>query len=113
MRKKDSKIIYDKLVRDKIPDIIMESGKYPEIEIISEDNEFHEILSQKIIEEGQEYLETKEIQEIADILEIIDALLQIHNVSLEEIRELQKNKREKRGSFEKRIKLLSVSTKCY
>lgn len=109
--KDDSTIIYDKLVRDKIPDIITKASKDPKIEILYDDDEFHEALAQKIIEEGNEYLETKELQELADILEILEALLKIHKISMGDIKKIQNEKKEKRGVFNQRIKLLSVSSK--
>ena len=102
------KIIYNKLVRDKIPQIIEKTGKKAEIAIY-ETNEFHEALAEKLLEEGKEYIESKNVEELADILEIIKKLLQLHGLSFKELEEIQNIKKIERGAFDKKIKLLSVS----
>ena len=110
MKQTKSKIVYNKLVRDKIPEIIEKEGKTPKITIIQDLDEYHHALALKIVEEGKEYLETKDVREIVDILEVIDALLEIHGLSFDNIRLLKQKKKEQRGAFEKRIKLVSVSS---
>ncbi|MBN1668141.1 MAG: nucleoside triphosphate pyrophosphohydrolase [Anaerolineales bacterium] len=107
-----SKIIYNKLVRDRIPEIIESAGKQYETEVMSED-EYVLALRQKLVEEALEAqkadLESIAI-EIADLYEVIDALLAIHGLNNEEIIALQAKRRTERGAFGKRLKLLWSGT---
>ncbi len=108
MVRSPERIVYNKLVRDKIPEIIEKEGKYPEISIIEDEKEYQKALAEKIIEEGKEYQKSKDVQELADILEIIEALLTLHKVSLDELYVIKNQKNKERGTFTKRIKLHSV-----
>lgn len=64
--------IYEKLVRDKIPEIIEMSGKQCEIEILS-DEKYLEMIDKKLDEELAEYHKDRNIEELADLLEVIYA----------------------------------------
>ena len=83
--------IYNKLVRDRIPHIIMENGKRAKVSILTEKNYFDE-LRKKVKEELDEYLsaETNEaaLEELADLLEIMNGLVQLHSSSMEEVEDL-------------------------
>lgn len=94
--------VYNKLVRDNIPEIIEKDGKESVIEIMDED-EFLEELNKKLVEETNEYIE-----EIADILEVIHGILKAKGVSFEEVERIRMQKKQKRGGFEKKIKLVKV-----
>ena len=59
-------IEYNKLIRDKIPEIIESSGKKCDIEVLN-DEQYLEYLNKKIMEEVKEYLESGEIEELADL----------------------------------------------
>ena len=86
--------IYNKLVRDKIPNIIKENGENPIFKILSEE-EYKKELEKKLYEEYQEVLEAKgtnRIEELADMLEIIKALALLEGSSLEEVCEVSKSK---------------------
>lgn len=100
-------IIYNKLVRDKIPQIIENSNKKCEIELVDR-CKMKELLNKKLVEEVNEYLESGEIEEIADILEVIHGILCIENVKYEELEDIRINKKDKRGGFERGIKLIKV-----
>ena len=91
-----------KLVRDKIPEIIKESGKYPITRTLSEEEYLIE-LDKKLSEEVAEYQADKSMEEIADIMEVIFAICKARNYSQEQISNIKREKREKRGGFEKRI----------
>ena len=93
---------YNKLVRDKIPEIIKSNGDVPVTHIAS-DNEYKNKLREKLQEEVKEYLESSKTEELADILEVISALADTHQVSFEEIQKSQKDKHEKRGGFKEKI----------
>ncbi|MFJ7678638.1 phosphoribosyl-ATP pyrophosphohydrolase [Peribacillus sp. NPDC097198] len=103
--------IYNKLVRDRIPEIIEGTGKKYITRVLN-DKEFIEELKNKSFEELQEYVETdnKEdaIEELADILEIIHALAKTQGASIEDVEELRKSKLIKRGAFKEKIYLIEV-----
>ena len=103
--------VYNKLVRDKIPEIIKSNNAEPFIRILSDD-EYKKELEKKLLEEYNEVLETKSreerIEELSDMLEIIKALAQLEGSSLEEVCEVSKSKALKRGGFEKKIYLEKV-----
>ena len=94
--------IYNKLVRDNIPEIMINNGARPVTKIL-EDKEYYEELKKKLLEETKEFLESDEIKEIADIEEVILAILKCKNTSFEEIEKIRKEKVIKRGSFDKKI----------
>lgn len=94
--------IYNKLVRDNIPEIMINNGARPVTKIL-EDKEYYEELKKKLLEETKEFLESDEIEEIADIEEVILAILKCKNTSFEEIEKIRKEKVIKRGSFDKKI----------
>lgn len=100
-------IIYDKLVRDKIPEIIEKSGKQCEIEILS-DEKYLEMIDKKLDEELLEYHKDKNIEELADLLEVIFAATKARGYSIEELEKVGAEKAEKRGSFDKKILLKKV-----
>jgi len=99
--------IYNKLVRDKIPNIISSNNQVCQTRILSEQEYLCE-LNKKILEELKEYLESGEIEELADLEEVLRAILDVKNCSYEEFEKIRTSKVEKRGAFEKRIFLESV-----
>ena len=100
--------IYDKAIRDRIAEIISESGAECEIKILS-DSEFLIKLENKLIEEINEYMETKSIEELADLLEVIYRISELKYVSREELEKRRKEKRTKNGGFEKNLLLKQTS----
>ncbi len=100
-------IVHNKLVRDRIPEIIEKTGKTATIRI-AEDDEYRTLLQQKLLEEVNEFLESGNPEELADILEVISALGTVCGLSMEQVHKVAEDKRNRRGGFEKRIVLLSV-----
>jgi len=102
---------YNKLVRDKIPEIIHQSGNQCETKTYS-DSEYIQALRQKLVEEAHEaaIASPDELaQELADVMEVIDALLAATGIDPAQVREVQKEKRSLlKGGFDNRIKLLST-----
>lgn len=94
--------IYNKLVRDKIPEIMSNNGAIPVIRELDE-KEYLLELNKKLQEETLEYLESGSIEELADIEEVLLAILKVKNVTKEEFEEVRKTKVLKRGSFDNRI----------
>ena len=101
-------IEYDKLIRDKIPEIIEQSGKKCIIEVMDNDT-YIEYLDQKLNEELAEYQQDKSIEELADLLEVMYAVVTARGYSVAELERIRLEKAEKRGAFEKRLLLKSAS----
>ena len=101
--------IYNKLVRDNIPDIIKNNGENPIISIL-DDKLYKEELEKKLYEEYKEVIEASgsdRIEEL-DMLEVIIALAKLESKTLDDIIEVAKEKVKKRGSFGKKIFLEKV-----
>lgn len=96
------RVIQGKLVRDKIPQIILADGKKPLIRVLDEE-EYLKELDRKLNEEVAEYQADKSVEEMADVLEVLFAICEARGHSVEELMELRKTKREQRGGFKRRI----------
>ena len=101
---------YNKLVRDKIPAIIAADHKICDTEILN-DAEYIKMLDEKLIEELSEYQESKEIEELADMLEVMYAIAKSRGVSISDLESIRADKALKRGGFEDKIFLNSVTEK--
>lgn len=101
------KITYHKLVRDRIPEIIEQSGKTCICSVLT-DEEYLKLLDEKLNEELAEYQESKSIEELADLMEVIYAVAIARGSSREEVERIRKEKADKRGGFEKKILLEEV-----
>ena len=101
------KIVYNKLVRDKIPEIIEKEGKTCTCSVLSDEN-YLKMLDEKLNEELAEYQEDKSMEELADLLEVIKAVALARGSSFEKVEEIRRTKAEKRGGFDKRIYLEEV-----
>ena len=98
--------VYNKLVRDKIPQIIEGKGGKACTRILAED-EYRTFLEAKLDEEVGEYHRDKTPEELADILEVVYALAATIGCSREQLMEIYQKKHDARGGFEKRIFLIS------
>ena len=98
---------YNKLVRDKIPEIIAADGGSCETKTLFFADYLRE-LDNKLTEEHDEYILSHNVEELADLLEVIYAIAKIRGVSAEKLDALRAEKAEKRGRFEKRIFLQTV-----
>lgn len=93
-------ITYNKLVRDKIPKIIEDSGKTCEIEVL-DDKTYLEMLDKKLTEELNEYYESHNAEELADLLEVVYATAKARGYTKEQLEEIRQNKADKRGAFDR------------
>lgn len=100
--------VYNKLVRDRIPDIIRADGKCC-VTRVSAPDEFLRMADAKLKEELNEYLASGDIEELADLLEVIHAVAGARGLSFEEVENLRLRKAEERGGFEKQLILVNVS----
>ena len=95
-----------KLVRDKIPEIINQKWEKCEF-IISSGNQYSKALKEKVVEEAKEILDSKndkELQEeIADLYEVLEALIKNENFDKSKILEIMKQKKEEKWAFDKWI----------
>jgi predicted house-cleaning noncanonical NTP pyrophosphatase (MazG superfamily) len=102
---------YNKLVRDRIPEIIEQGGKTYNTRILNE-FEYKKELRTKLTEELNEYLESTDdkeaMEELSDILELLHALTAIHGSNVEELESIRADKAKKRGGFKQRIFLIDV-----
>lgn len=101
------KKIYNKLVRDKIPEIICADGKACLCETLSTE-EYLRCLDEKLNEELAEYQESKSLEELADLLEVMMAVVKARGYTWEQLTALCKKKREERGGFDRKILLKEV-----
>ena len=98
---------YDKLVRDRIPEIIESDGKKCTTEIV-DDKKALEYLYTKLKEETNELLEDKNIDEAADVMEVVFAIAEKYGYSEDELLKHREDKKNKRGGFKKNIILKEV-----
>ena len=101
------KTIHNKLVRDRIPEIIQNSGKSCVCQTL-DDQAYLDALDQKLCEELNEYQQDHSLEELADLLEVIRAVITARGSTWEEVEEIRKAKAEKRGCFAKQIWLVET-----
>jgi predicted house-cleaning noncanonical NTP pyrophosphatase (MazG superfamily) len=106
--------VYNKLIRDRIPEIIKKDGNTADIIILSEES-FNQAIKQKLIEEATEVAnaETRDdiLGELADLQEVMDTIKQMYNINTLEVNTIQAVKALQRGKFEKKLFLKSVDEK--
>lgn len=102
--------IYNKLVRDHIPEIIESDGRKCTTEILSDDR-WLQMLDAKLDEELAEYQESKSLEELADLLEVMRAVVKAKGWSWEQLEQVRQEKAARRGGFEKKILLKEVREK--
>lgn len=98
---------YNKLIRDKIPEIIETSGKKATVKVLDDEN-YKFMLDKKLSEELDEYIVDRNVEELADLVEVIYAILEDKGVSISEFEKIRLLKQEKRGGFKKKLLLMEV-----
>lgn len=101
------KQIFNKLVRDKIPQKIQDNGEVAITETL-DDERFLEELHKKLFEEAKEFVEEDSVEELADLMEVIYAIARLRGIDLEVVEQVRQEKAQKRGAFEKRIFLIET-----
>jgi predicted house-cleaning noncanonical NTP pyrophosphatase (MazG superfamily) len=102
-------IVHNKLVRDRIPEIIAADGKSYRTRVLSND-EYHEQLRTKLDEEVREFDASREAEELADVLEIVYALAACQGVDPTTLEAIRASKRIRNGGFERRLLLIDVES---
>ena len=99
-------MIYNKLVRDKIPDLIKAQGEMPRFRFLTGE-EYTLALEQKLDEETAEFHKEKNLEELADILEVVYALAENMGYEKADLLQAFEQKHEKRGGFQEGVYLIS------
>lgn len=99
--------IYNKLVRDKIPEIIRAAGEEPKTRIL-EDAEYLQALVKKLEEEYDEFQADMNVEELADLQEVILAFADALNITREQLEKVRLDKVAKRGAFAQKLFLEST-----
>lgn len=105
-----SVITYNKLVRDRIPDIIQSEGNGCTVELLKDDL-FLEMLDKKLDEELAEYHKDQTLEELADLWEVIRTVVVARGYTLEDLEQVRAEKEAKKGGFKHRILLQQVFVK--
>jgi predicted house-cleaning noncanonical NTP pyrophosphatase (MazG superfamily) len=99
--------IYNKAIRDKIPEIIQATGKSCSV-ITMADSDFLPQMEKKLSEEVDEYRQTKLPEELADILEVVYRIAELRGINKEELEKIRQTKEAKRGSFSRNLFLIET-----
>jgi predicted house-cleaning noncanonical NTP pyrophosphatase (MazG superfamily) len=101
---------YNKLIRDRIPEIIKADGWKPKIRVLK-NSEFFNAVKKKLQEEAGELMKAKSkkeiLNEIIDIQELLDVLIHEIGVTKKQSKKMQDRKKKERGGFKKRVFLIS------
>ena len=101
-------IRHNKLVRDRIPEIIARDGKTCVTRTLST-GDYIAALDAKLTEELAEYHADGSMEELADLLEVMMAAAKARGHDFSEVEAIRREKAEKRGRFNDRIYLESVT----
>lgn len=99
--------VYNKLVRDKIPENISSSGRKCNYKILN-DKDYLQELDNKLFEEAHEFVEEHSVEELADLIEVVSAIMKCRNISLDDVNRARQFKNSKNGSFNDRVFLVDV-----
>jgi len=93
---------HNKLVRDNILDILKDKGINCKFHVAN-NNEYENELYLKLQEELEEFILKPCTEELVDMLEVLDAIRKFHNINLDELKIVKKEKKIERGGFNDRI----------
>ena len=107
MKAMKKRTVHNKLVRDRIPEIIEASGRTC-VAVTLPDDAYIRALDAKLNEELAEYQQSKSLEELADLLEVMGAVVKARGYTWDDLTRVRKEKRAARGAFDKRIFLREV-----
>lgn len=97
---------YNKLIRDKIPEIIKKDNAVPKISELN-DEQFKLALKEKLVEETKELLEAKTdeeiLNELSDVLQLLESIALNNGLSVADVEKQKEKKKRDRGAFEKKL----------
>ena len=97
---------YNKLIRDKIPEIIKKDNAVPKVSEL-DDNQFKVALKEKLVEEAKELLEAKTdkeiLNELSDVLQLLESIALNNNIAIAEVKKQKEKNEVERGGFEKKL----------
>lgn len=99
--------VYNKLVRDKIPQVIEKDGRKCETSIVTKE-QLLPLLEEKLKEEVNEFIQDKNLEELADIMEVVFGLAENLGYSEEDLLKKREEKKEERGGFKDGVFLEKV-----
>lgn len=99
--------VYNKLVRDKIPQVIEEDERRCETSIVPKE-QLLPLLEDKLKEEVNEFMQDRNLEELADIMEVVFGLAENLGYSEEELLKKREEKKEARGGFKEGVFLKTV-----
>jgi len=99
--------VFDKLVRDDIPDVIEDNGERPRTHVATGE-EYRRRLHEKLDEEVAEFHEDPGAAELADVREVLGALQACHDIDEDDVTVRQREKADERGRFEDGVVLEAV-----
>ena len=102
--------VYNKAIRDKVPEIIESSGASCLVDIL-DDEKFLDELVFKLEEEIEEFKESTSIEELCDLIEIAFRIAELNGVSNEDFEKMREKKNLERGKFAKNLFLIQVNEK--
>ena len=94
------KYYHQKLIRDRIPEVIKATGDEGKTRILGE-REYEKELKKKLIEESKEVLKASKeevLNELADVLELIKSIASHYKISFPKVEKFQEEKRKKRDN---------------
>ncbi len=97
-----------KLVRDHIPEIIEEDGKWCLTRTVHGIDEHMVMLKEKIVEEAQEFIENPSYEEAADMLEVVKSFCYLNNLEWDAVISRADDKEETHGGFYRGVILQRV-----
>lgn len=103
------RVTYNKLVRDRIPEIIAAAGHHPRTRVL-DDAEYTAQLRRKLVEEVEEFITSNDAEELTDILEVLFAIASQMGIDPQLLDELRRSKKIKRGGFEAKIFLIDAES---
>lgn len=99
---------YNKLVRNRIPEIIAKDGKTVTFRMLNNNEEYIKALHDKLDEEVAEFHKEPTVEELIDIVEVAIALADEMGYNSMQFMRQRMEKEEFNGNFSKRIFLESV-----